>query len=98
LIPDHLKCLGYALESARLVFEKRFDTWLCPKCIYCCSCKEFIYDPENVQCFACDEAFHGICRSTSGAWKNPKDPLSSWFCAKCKHLMNIENRSIYKHS
>ncbi|OZC11985.1 MOZ/SAS family protein [Onchocerca flexuosa] len=77
LIPDHLKCLGYALESARLVFEKRFDTWLCPKCIYCCSCKEFIYDPENVQCFACDEAFHGICRSTSGAWKNPKDPLSN---------------------
>ncbi|KAM3719443.1 Histone acetyltransferase KAT7 [Dirofilaria immitis] len=87
----HLECLGYAPESARLVFEKRFYTWLCPTCTYCCSCNEFIYDPENVQCFACDAAFHGSCRPNSGAWMNPNDPFSSWFCEKCKHLLDIEN-------
>nr|CDP97976.1 BMA-MYS-4 [Brugia malayi] len=87
----HLECLGYAPESIRLVSEKRCCTWLCPTCIYCYSCNEFIYDPENVQCFACDTAFHGTCKPPSGAWINPKDPLSSWFCSKCKHLLDIEN-------
>ncbi|VDK69153.1 unnamed protein product [Litomosoides sigmodontis] len=87
----HLECLGYTPESVRLVSVKRFYSWICPTCTYCYSCNDFIYDPENVQCFACDAAFHGTCRPSSGAWINPKDPLSSWFCAECKHLLGIEN-------
>ncbi|CAG9530657.1 unnamed protein product [Cercopithifilaria johnstoni] len=87
----HLECLGYTSESVRLVSEKRFYTWLCPTCTYCYNCNDFIYDPENVQCFSCDVAFHGTCRPSSGAWMNPKDPLSNWFCAECKHLLDIEN-------
>ncbi|KAL3994412.1 MOZ/SAS family protein [Acanthocheilonema viteae] len=94
----HLECLGYAPESVRLVSEKRFYTWLCPTCTYCYNCNDFIYDPENVQCFACDAAFHGKCRPSSGAWVNPKDPLSSWFCAECKHLLDIENSELLDSS
>lgn len=86
----HLECLGYASESVRLVFERRLYTWLCPACIYCCACNEFICDAGNVQCFACDRAFHGNCRPKSGVLKNPKDPLSNWFCPDCEHLANVE--------
>ncbi|MCP9261669.1 Histone acetyltransferase [Dirofilaria immitis] len=72
---DHLECLGYAPESARLVFEND-STHGYVRHVH-------IAAPENVQCFACDAAFHGSCRPNSGAWMNPNDPFSSCESSDC---------------
>lgn len=87
----HLECLRYTVESVRLVSEKRSFTWLCPMCVYCCTCNQLINDPENVQCFACDRAFHGACRPASGIFLNPKDAVSQWLCPQCTYLTSTEN-------
>ncbi|VDM99258.1 unnamed protein product [Thelazia callipaeda] len=94
----HLKCLGYKEESLRLISQKRCSSWLCPVCIFCNKCKEPINDvmlstyfsylqclqPESVQCFSCDIAFHGKCKPRSGKLTNLMNPLSKWFCQACK--------------
>lgn len=55
-------------------------------------CRFSDFQAGNVQCFACDRAFHGNCRPKSGVLINPKDPLSNWFCPDCEHLANVEFR------
>ncbi|VDK46925.1 unnamed protein product [Anisakis simplex] len=43
----HLECLEYDSDSLESVFEKRSCDWLCPKCIVCTSCAQFITDVND---------------------------------------------------
>lgn len=43
-ITDHLTCLGYIEESASLIYKTRYLDWICPSCLVCSFCGEFIAD------------------------------------------------------
>lgn len=79
----HLECLGYPSDSARLVRQKRQENWLCANCISCAACGGYIFDPENVQCFSCDLAYHGQCQPQTVKLLQSDNIYSGWFCEDC---------------
>ncbi|PIC50062.1 hypothetical protein B9Z55_001116 [Caenorhabditis nigoni] len=79
------KCLRYKDEIEANIRKSR--RLICPRCIHCSACEEFIGDPENLECSQCCHAWHGSCAPKGHFSTNDFD--SAWFCASCCRKRNI---------
>ncbi|CAD5211680.1 unnamed protein product [Bursaphelenchus okinawaensis] len=75
----HLVCVYDEAELHNLALNNP-ETFVCQECIRCTKCTKPIFDPGNVQCIKCGDAYHGKCRPDN---RDDCDFIKKYVCLNC---------------
>ncbi|CAD5216141.1 unnamed protein product [Bursaphelenchus xylophilus] len=90
----HLVCTFDELELHDWALSHR-NKFVCQECIRCKKCSNPIFDPGNVQCLQCGNAYHEACRPLN---KEQDDNCArKWLCPACdKHNEKVDPKRKHK--